>query len=140
MANMSKQLTKKQIVVINDLFDSGLSENEVLKKHNVYTRIYRRWLKNELFTDEIEFRKDSARRESELIIARFGPVAAAKLVELTGSEKEETARKACLDIMALPVKKDTGKNPAQENEPTAEKDIPPEKASRILAILAENSD
>ena len=78
----------------------------------------------------------SAHRHSELIIARYAGLAAAKLVELTESESQETARKACLDVISF--RRDLDK---QEDKTGEEgwrpREIPPEVASRLLAALAE---
>ena len=76
-----------------------------------------------------------------MLIARYSLVAAAKLVQLTESEKEETARKACLDIIELP-HQDTTKDQSGKTDGEKEKlpELSDEKASRILAVLAEDSD
>jgi hypothetical protein len=69
-------------------------------------------------------------------MAKYSCLAAAKLVELTTSEKAETARKACLDIICQPkiaaeaeeVEKDSNKQVEQLSGTTA---------SRLLAVMAE---
>lgn len=132
-----KQLRKKQLDVINDLFESGLDESAVLAKHNVSMLIYRKWLADEPFASELSFRIESAKRQSELVIAKYAHLAAVKLVQLTESEKEETARKACLDIISLPFSKKKGavKEQSKQDEQDSEQ-IPQETASRLLAALA----
>jgi hypothetical protein len=64
-------------------------------------------------------------------------VAAAKLVQLTESENQETSRKACLDVINYLRQK---AEPVPDDQPEAEKlpDLPPELASRLLAVLAAN--
>ncbi|RKY23980.1 MAG: hypothetical protein DRP62_04830, partial [Planctomycetota bacterium] len=77
-------------------------------------------------------------RQSAALIARYAPLAAAKLVQLTGSEKEETARKACLDIISLPTlaaKKTSQSNPDKIGKHREQ--MPEQTASRLLAALAE---
>ena len=133
-----KQLDKRQQRVIDDLFSSGLDEAGVLAKHGVSRHVFRKWVTEKVFVDEIRFRTEYAQQQSRLIIARYAPLAAAKLVQLTESEKEETARRACLDIISLPyaTKADKGASP-EELEGGDESSLSPEAASRLLAALAE---
>lgn len=135
-----KRLSKKQLAVIEDLFSGQFDEQAVLDKHNVSRAVYNRWLADEQFDDEFSRRIASAHRQSELIIARYAPLAAAKLVQLTDSEKEETARRACLDIISLP--KFAAKESEQSSEPQSASDkqaelLPPTTCSILLAALAE---
>ena len=103
-----KKLSKKQLAVMEDLFNGGLDEQAVLDKHKVSRNVYDRWLTDGLFVSEFDRRIMSAHRQSAALIARYAPLAAAKLVQLTESEKEETARKACLDIISLQALLDKG--------------------------------
>jgi hypothetical protein len=130
-----KQLTKRQLSVIEDLFSGQLSEQGVLDKHNVSRNIYNNWQADDNFAKEFAERIDSVCRQGQLIIARYAPLAAAKLVQLTESENQETARKACLDIISLP------KWPVKEVERSggsekAGQQLSPETAGRLLAALA----
>jgi len=135
-----KYLRKKQLDVLKDMFSSELDEQAVLDKHNVGAGVYSRWLSDELFWAEFSRRVEAARLRSEALLARYSFVAAAKLIELTGSEKGETARKACLDIIALP--KLTARRTASSGSPQNDDDKQPEQlsgeaAGRLLAALAE---
>ena len=139
MAKRTK-LSKKQLAVIVDLFSGELDEQAVLDKHKVSRSVYNRWLADGNFVEEFDRRIASAHRQSAALIARYAPLAAAKLVQLTESENQETARKACLDIISLPriaapkteqsekAEKD-GDNPAEQLSEAA--------VSRLLAALAE---
>jgi hypothetical protein len=74
-------------------------------------------------------------------MARHLPWAAQRLVQLTVSEKDETARKACLDVISLhndDVAQDIAEAPQPRNELPPR--LSPEKASRMLAILAEDEE
>ena len=138
-----KRLSKRQRLVIDDLFESGLAEAEVLAKHKVSVNTFRKWLGAGPFAQELSFRIESARRQSELIIARFAPVAAAKLVALATDSKEETARKACLDIIGF--ESDRAEQNQTQPEfypagPEAVSELSPETASRLLAALAGATD
>jgi hypothetical protein len=130
-----KPLTKKQFAVIDDLFAGEIDEREVFEKHRINKRVYDKWLTEENFANEFDRRIKSAHRRGELIIARFANVAAAKLVELTNSENQETSRKACLDVINYLRQK---AEPGPDEQPEADKlpDLPPELASRLLAALA----
>ena len=100
----SKRLTKRQLAVIDDLFAGRLEEQEILDKYKLSKRIYHKWLKDDTFSGQLERRINEAYRQSALLIARYAPTAAIKLVQLTDSDKPETARKACLDIISMPAR------------------------------------
>ncbi len=135
-----KQLRKRQLAVIDDLFGGELDEQAVLDKHELSRNVYNKWLADEQFGAELARRAANARLQSEILIARYCIVAAAKLVQLTESAKEETARKACLDIIFLP--EASAKKVRQSSEPqsTADKQtqqLPAKVCSKLLAVLAE---
>jgi len=141
-------LTKRQLAVIEDLFAGELDEQTVLDKHKVSRRLYNKWLADDVFAGEFDRRIESAFRQSAALIARYAPFAAAKLVQLTESDKEETARKACLDILLMHTSRtrDDGRDspvPVQPAEggfdqagfqPVA---LPDQTASRLLSALAQ---
>jgi hypothetical protein len=132
-----KPLTKKQRDVIDDLFAAEFDEQQIFEKHRINKRVYDKWLAEDNFTDEFDRRVKSAHRRGELIIARFANVAAAKLVELTNSESQETSRKACLDVINY-LRQKVEPNPEEQPEADNLPDLPPELASRLLAALAES--
>ncbi len=105
---MAKRLSKKQKALIDELF-AGNDEADVLERLNISPLQYKKWLAEADFAEVMEFRIGSALRQSRLIIAKFAPVAAAKLVALTDSENQETARKACLDLISAGKSSDSGK-------------------------------
>lgn len=154
-----KKLTKKQFAVIEDLFAGELDEQAVLDKHKVSRSLYNRWLADERFAEQFNERIGRAYRQSELIIARYAPLAAAKLVQLTESESHETARKACLDIISFPglAGSVAGSSPPAtrlgagspsrsrtgaglKQSPWPAEILSPQTASRLLAALAEEKD
>ncbi|MFZ0035694.1 MAG: hypothetical protein WAK60_12000 [Sedimentisphaerales bacterium] len=90
-----KQLSDRQTAVLEDLFDSDLDEQGVLAKHRVRQSTYDKWLTEKPFAKQFSRYVTRARRRSELLLAKYCCLAAAKLVELTASKKGETARKAC---------------------------------------------
>jgi hypothetical protein len=137
----SKKLTNRQLAVIEELFAGRLEEHEILEKYKLSRRLYNKWWSDETFNEHFERCINEAYRQSAVLIARYAPVAAAKLVQLTSSDKPETARKACLDIIAMPVQTNSpkatssdGPKPADTQPPIA---LNPETAGKLLAVLAE---
>ena len=131
------KLTKRQLNFIDELFKSGGDEAAVCLSNNISAAVYRRWLNQKAFTDELVFRGESAKRASRILLTQYLTVAAAKLVALTGSDKEETARRACLDILSL-----NNDEVAADEEMPAEAALPkisPQTASKLLKVLAEDS-
>ena len=137
----AKQLTKKQLDVIEDLFAGELDEQAILDKHKLSRKLYNQWRNDESFAEQFEKRITDSYRQSDVLIARYAPVAAAKLIQLTESDKPETARKACLDIISMPILIANRKaQPSEESQP-ADAQFPvslnAETAGRLLAVLAE---
>ncbi len=132
-----KKLSKKQLAVIDDLFACELDELAILDKHKIKKSTYNQWLADEKFEAELVKRIKTTKLMSEVLIAKYSGIAAAKLVGLTESEKEETARRACLDIISLPHITLPEQVDDEENE-TAQ--LSDETASRLLAALAEEDN
>jgi hypothetical protein len=130
-----KKITKKQRAVIEDLFEGEADEQQVLDGHKVSRRLYEKWQTDEFFLRAFDARLQRQRRQSEMIIARYATVAAAKLVELTESQNPETARKACLDIINLlrPNTELISPDPADAEQLP---ELSPELAGKLLAVLA----
>jgi hypothetical protein len=137
----AKQLTKKQLDVIEDLFAGELDEQAILDKYKLSRKLYNQWRNDESFAEQFEKRITDSYRQSDVLIARYAPVAAAKLIQLTESDKPETARKACLDIISMPTLTANRKTqPSGEPQP-ANAQLPAslnaETAGKLLAVLAE---
>lgn len=139
-------MSKKQLAVIEDLFAGELDEAAVLDKHKISRSRYNKWLAEERFLEAFAQRIGRAYRQSRLIIARYAPLAAAKLVQLTGSDSAETARKACLDIIgfsgqgsgtSIPISDPRALNPTPGE---ASGQLSAATASRLLAALAEEKE
>jgi hypothetical protein len=138
MPKNTNRLTKRQLDVLDDLFTGRDNEQQVLEKHKISQRAYDRWLADANFAAEFERRLQNARRQGELLLARYSALAAAKLIELTQSQTQETARKACLDIITL-LRPDPAK-PLSDTPASGElvesAELPPDLASRLLSVLA----
>lgn len=135
---MSKQkhLTKKQLAVIDDLFESELKESEILNKHKVSRNLYNRWLADKIFADEIDNRIAAAYKRNAACIAANAAKAINRLLEMAGEDKGEITRKACLDIIELQnqAREKTQPAPVSSESTSCLSD---EAAGRILAALAE---
>jgi len=139
------RLGKRQLAVITDIFENALTEADALEKNRVTKWLYKKWLDNPFFLAEFDARFDQALRRSKFLIAHCLPLAVQRLVQLIVSEKDETARKACLDLISLPLSNaglQNSQNPQPRNKGrkpslTGLPQISDEKASRMLAILAE---
>jgi hypothetical protein len=134
----AKNLTKKQLAVLDELFLGELNEQQVLDKYNVNRSRYYKWLTDEVFAEQFDRRIAASYRQSAALLARYATLAAAKLVQLTESENQETARKACLDIISMQGKT-SDPRPKTEDSGSANPVSPlsPETASKILEVLAQ---
>ncbi len=140
---MSKQnkLSQRQLDVIEDLFAGELDEQAVLEKHKVSAKLYNNWQADGAFIEQFERRIAAAHRQSAALIARYAPIAAAKLVQLTQCGKEETARKACLDIISMqtPLSAPPRPKAADPDAPEQSPTLSDQTACKILALLAEEN-
>lgn len=126
-------LTKKQLDVIDDWFENGGNEAAVLRKYHITHKKWKKWISDKAFNAAVADKVKAVQRQSQILIAQYVPMAAAKLIQLCGSEKEETSRKACLDILAMRMD-DNKQSTDDENEKTM---LDEETASKILAALVE---
>ena len=135
-----KYLSQRQLTVLDDLFNSELDEQAVLDKHKVRRSTYDRWLADKIFAERFKQYVNGLKRRSELLMAKYSCLAAAKLVELTASDKAETARKACLDIISVPkirADKDEQTEKAPKESSQQAEQLSDATASRLLTALAE---
>ena len=49
-----KLLTKRQLEVIEDLFEAEKKESEILQKHNLSRIVYNKWLEERNFIEEFD--------------------------------------------------------------------------------------
>jgi len=139
---MSKEkvLSAKQLTVIEDLFEGELQEREILKKHNLSRKLYNNWLADEAFNRQLDRRAEWEHRKSAFRLARSARDAVSNLVKLAGSEKGETARKACLDIITISANRSAAGSETQADNPAPGPESPTltqETAGKLLAVLAE---
>ena len=135
-----KRLSAKQLAVIEDLIEGKLTEPEILKKRNLSRKLYGKWLADETFIRQLDKRAEWEYRKSSFELARSARDAVSSLVKLTNSEKGETARKACLDIIKISADCLSDRQSAQVDNPAQDSESPPftqETAGKLLAVLAE---
>ncbi len=133
-----RYLRKKQLAVIDELFDGELDEQGVLARHKVSRLIFNKWLGDKIFREEFDRRIDWGRRQSEMLVSKYTPLAMAKLIQLTDSDKGETARKACLDIIALrDASAQRGDEAKEDGDEGLGAEISDEMCSKLLSVLAD---
>jgi hypothetical protein len=145
MGKKRKGLKKRQLDVIEDLILGDMDEPQLLEKHKLTRRLFRLWMSQEDFAEELWLRMTSAHRQSVFLLARYAPMAAAKLIGLTDSDKSETVRKTCLDIIGAAERRPESARGGSavatlsaENPPVLP--ISREKASEMLKMLAKEND
>jgi hypothetical protein len=94
-------LTSRQQKVLNDLFGGKPGETDALTRHKVEPSTFCEWFGEDAFITELERRVESANRQAQILLVAYRPKAAERLIKLTGIEKENTARQACLDILGF---------------------------------------
>jgi len=126
-------LTVKQKELMDKLFE-GLSVEEALAACNLTKGLYVQWSNNPEWIRAYDERIESLKKQAETIIASFQPVAAVKLIALMDSEKEETARHACLDVIKLGSGLDVGED---NQDALPEMKLSKMTVQRIRKVLAD---
>lgn len=127
-------MTKKD-KVIREILKGETDEDEILRKNKVGRKEFETWLDSEEWQAQFERHVRKNERRAQILITNFLTVAAAKLVGLTESDKDDTARKSCLDILQMP-------RIAEENNiaPTTEGiKMSAKSQNEIMAIMAEEA-
>ncbi len=131
------KLTTKQLAIIDGLLTGKIKQEKLFKKYKVKKSIYYKWLNESAFRQEFARRVEWMKFQNQLLILRYISVAAAKLIALTESKSEETARKACLDVLSLPMSfagnSDNEDNSLQDEQ---QGEITQATAEKLLEALA----
>lgn len=136
-----KQLSKRQLALVEDLFAGELEEQKVLDKYKVSRKLYNRWLAEPAFAELLEQCIKAVHLRSAILVARKAPEAADALFGLIRSDKGETARKACLDIIQMNAPAHSADTPDDPSgNANIHSPISDETAGKILAALAEEPD
>lgn len=122
----------------------GEDEAKVLERYEIEPETFDKLLNSPKFILQVSNRIGLSIIRSKLLIAQYAQVATAKLISMTNCEKEETARKACLDVITLATKQSDAtiqKEEVSEIVNSANQPITDEQASKMLAVLAgDNGD
>jgi len=135
----SKHLTKRQLAVIDEIFNGELSEQQVLNKYKVSRILFNRWLGDETFIEYFDKRIAATYLQSSAYLARYAELAASKLVRLTESDKPDIARRACLDIISMLNNSNDKPQFQRQESKTPQQTLSSETAGRILAALTEGN-
>jgi len=128
-------LTQKQKKVAQEIFAGQLTEDEIISRNNLSARLMNKWLNSEQFQAELQRLCDISIRETRLIIARFGPIAAMRLAAMLepDEKKPDVARKAALDMIDRCLNK-TATEPTDDQDTTD--NITDQQARQMLLTLA----
>lgn len=136
----SKRLSRKQIRLIDGLCASKSKEHTILARHKVSRQLFRKWLSNAKFCEELNQAVAGGYRQSTFMLARNAHSAAEKLVHLATTGDSETTRKACMDIITMKPPTFQPPTPVASDDKEEPSPISPQKASRLLATLAEENE
>jgi len=132
----------KALVAVDEIL-KGESEDKTLKRHRIEPEAFDKLLNNPKFVLQVSNRIGLSIIRTKLLIAQYARAATAKLIHLTECDKEETARKACLDVITLATKQSditiqkekVSQIIEDANSPT---ELTEDQASKMLALLAED--
>jgi hypothetical protein len=123
-------VNKKQKNFLNDILEKRLPVERAMELSDIRGEVLCRWFSTPAFIGELARRIEIITKRADMVISQNRLTAAEKLVKLTSCDKEETARKACLDILEL-----TAANKTQLSEDNGQA-ISGETAAKLLEILA----
>ena len=92
-------LNDRQRGVARELYEGKYSEAEILARNKLSAKVLARWLGQKEFQEEFGRLCEESKRQAEFTIARYGHIAALRLVELTGVDKPDIARRAAVDLI-----------------------------------------
>ena len=125
-------LTKKQLLVAQAVYEGRLNEPELCREFKVTAATLVRWLGEEDFQAELGRLCAESVHQTRRILSRYGPTAALQLATLLGSEKDDTVRRAALDLVDRCLALEKGQS---QSEPADEPQISDEQAKAMLMEL-----
>jgi 23S rRNA G2069 N7-methylase RlmK/C1962 C5-methylase RlmI len=130
-------LKDRQRSVARELYEGKFTEPEILKKNRLSAKVLARWFGQKEFQEELGRLRDESKRQAEFIIARYGHIAALRLVELTSADKPDIARRAAVDLIdrCLQITEKTEGGKGGECDELSDKQV-----ARMLATLARSSE
>jgi hypothetical protein len=138
-----ESLTEQQKGVLEDIFFSKLTIQEILERRQIDRYVYCQWFTDELFA--IEYNKTLAllHLESKLVFARYTSKIAEKMISLAMEEDEKIALEACRDVINHPDFKDEEPVKIEHWAGSHNGDLPEmsdELASKLLDVVANHQD
>ena len=131
-------IRKRKRLVARAVYEGQLSDSEITEKFRLAPKTLQKWIQEPQFQQYLEQLCDEAERQVRFIVSRWGPLAAMKLVELAGSDKENVARKAAVDMIDRCLNQNKIKNKNEPTEDQPHEEMTEELAKKILQSLAEN--
>lgn len=128
------KINSRQRRFLNEILDKRVPIDNAIEIVGIDERLLCAWFATPAFLEELARRIEFITKRADMLISQHRLTAVEKLVTLTSCEKEETARKACLDIIELT----TEKNTQQQTEPTPQ--LSPELAAKLLSIIADSKN
>ncbi len=128
------KINKRQKDFLVEILDKRIPVDTAMERLDIGAALLCQWFSSPAFLDELAKRIEFITKRSDMLISQHRLTAVERLVLLTNCDKEETARKACLDIIEL-----------TDNDKNNEKDadlppISPETAAKLLEILANGNE
>ena len=126
-------MVEKWRIVLKDIIEAGMNEREVEEKYRLQKGLIRRWYADEEFRTELIAAVKTARLRAMAMMGQSTTMAMTELVSLARCGKEETRRKACMDIIRMQIEE-------HESERMIDKPkmkISDEEASAVMRALAE---
>ena len=117
------------------LYEGQLNEQEIIEQQGLSKLKWQRLMQSKVFQQELHGLCESTLRETRLILARYGPVAALRLAELLDSDKPDIARRAALDLIEHCMKHSAVEAPIPQSQDTPTQ-LTDEQARQMLLTLA----
>lgn len=131
-------LSKRQSRVAEAVYQGRLTDEQIVEQCRVTARQLRRWLQDGEFQSELDRLADESIRQVRFTISRYGPIAALRLAELLGSEKDDTARRAALDVIDRCIGyRGRPDDSSDGSDGSAAGELTDEQARQMLLTLAE---
>jgi hypothetical protein len=129
-------LTKRHQKLAQEYYQGKWTEEELLKRHRLSDKQFQKCLEAEDFQQELDRLCTRSMQETRLIISRFGPIAAMRLAELLGSDKDDTARRTALDVVDRCLRNFSAKELAEDLDSETD-ELSDDQAKNMVLALAE---
>lgn len=130
---MPKTMTPRYRSIMEDIISGKFDNFEISQRHKITTYRLEQVCNSKLFRRELSRRIAIQQERSRQMLIEAWPAAVSKLLALIDSEKEETARKACLDIISTI--KECEANEEQDGTKSVSIPEPSPQACELLASI-----